>query len=97
VLDSGEAMTLEPGSSSMSSGLMSRVSQINLNYESMENQLRTTQDVLGTEQEDHRETQESVNAFNAQIQAFVVVRNKNTFITFLTFSDIYMCFTLFTL
>jgi hypothetical protein len=38
-----------------------------------------------------------VNAFNAQIQAFMVVRNKNTFIAFLTFSDIYVCFTLFTL
>jgi hypothetical protein len=63
----------------------------------MENQLRTTQDVLAVEQEDHRETRESVNAFNAQIQAFMVVRNNNTFISFLTFSDIYVCFTLFTL
>jgi hypothetical protein len=62
----------------------------------MENQLRMTQEVLA-EQEDHRETQESVNAFNAQIQAFMAVRNKNTFIAFLTFSDIYVCFTLFTL
>jgi hypothetical protein len=38
-----------------------------------------------------------MNAFNAQIQAFMVVRNKNTFIASLTFSDIYVCFTLFTL
>jgi hypothetical protein len=38
-----------------------------------------------------------VNAFNAQIQAFMAVTNKNIFITFLTFSDIYVCFTLFTL
>jgi hypothetical protein len=81
---------------STSSSLMSRVSQIHLNYELMENQLRMTQEVLA-EQEDHRETQESVNAFNAQIQAFMAVRNKNTFIAFLTFSDIYVCFTLFTL
>jgi hypothetical protein len=27
----------------------------------------------------------------------MAVRNKNTFISFLTFSDIYVCFTLFTL
>jgi hypothetical protein len=38
-----------------------------------------------------------VNAFNAQIQAFMIVRNNNTFIAFLTFSDMYVCFTLFTL
>jgi hypothetical protein len=63
----------------------------------MENLPRTTQDVLAVEQENHRETRESVNAFNAQIQAFMVVRNNNTFIAFLTFSDIYVCFTLFTL
>jgi hypothetical protein len=63
----------------------------------MQNELRSTQDVLVAEQEDHRETRESVNAFNTQIQAFMMVRNKNTFTTFLTFSDIYVCFTLFTL
>jgi hypothetical protein len=63
----------------------------------MGNQLRMTQDMLAAEQENHRETRESVNAFNAQIQAFMVVRNNNTFIAFLTFSDIYVCFTLFTL
>jgi hypothetical protein len=38
-----------------------------------------------------------VNVFNAQIQVFVAVRNKNTFITFLTFTGIYVCCTLFTL
>jgi hypothetical protein len=38
-----------------------------------------------------------VNDFNAQIQAFMTVRNKNAFIAFLTFSDIYVCFTLFAL
>jgi hypothetical protein len=55
------------------------------------------QDVLAVEQEDHRETRELVNAFNTKIQAFMTVRNKNTFIAFLPFSDIYVCFTLFTL
>jgi hypothetical protein len=55
----------------MSSGFTPRVSQIHLNYESM-------QDKLVAEQEDHRETRESVNVFNA----FMAVRNKNTFITF---------------
>jgi hypothetical protein len=63
----------------------------------MQNELRSTQDVLAGEQEDHKETRESVNAFNAQIQAFMAVRNKNTFIALLTFSDIYVCFTHFTL
>jgi hypothetical protein len=38
-----------------------------------------------------------VNGLNTQIQAFMIVRNNNTFIAFLTFSDIYVCFTLFTL
>jgi hypothetical protein len=61
------------------------------------NQLKMMQDVLAVEQENHSETRESVNAFNAQIQAFLMVRNKNKFIAFLTFSDIYVCFTLFTL
>jgi hypothetical protein len=76
---------------------MPRVDEIHINYETMENQLRMTQDVLAAEQEDHRETRELVNAFNAQIQVFMVVRNNNTFISFLTFSDMYVCFTLFTL
>jgi hypothetical protein len=31
----------------------------------MENQLRTTQDVLVVEQENHKETRDMVNAFNA--------------------------------
>jgi hypothetical protein len=70
-------------SSSMSSGLTPRVSQMHLNYESMQDELR--------------EMRESVNDFNTQIQAFMVVRNKNAFISFLTFSDIYVCFTLFAL
>jgi hypothetical protein len=91
VLDSREAMPPRKSSSSMSYGLTPRVSQIHLNYEAMENQLRTTQDTLATKQEDHRETRELVNAFNSQIQAFMAVRNNNTFITFITFSDIYVC------
>jgi hypothetical protein len=56
----------------------------------MENQFKTMQDVLAVEQEDHRDTRESLNAFNAQMQAFMVVRNNNTFIDFITFSDIYV-------
>jgi hypothetical protein len=38
-----------------------------------------------------------VNAFNTQIQVFMAVRNKNMFIVFLTFNDIYVCFILFKL
>jgi hypothetical protein len=68
---------------SSSSGLTSRVSQMHLKYESMQDELK--------------ETRELVNDFNAQIQARMVVRNKNTFIHFLIFSDIYVCFTLFAL
>jgi hypothetical protein len=33
----------------------------------MQNEIRSTQDMLTAEQEDHKETRESVNAFNAQI------------------------------
>jgi hypothetical protein len=62
---------------------MPRVSQTHLNYESMQDELR--------------EMRELVNALNPHIQAFMVVRNKNTFITFLTFSDIYVCYTQFAL
>jgi hypothetical protein len=54
---------------------------MHLNYESMQDELR--------------QMRESVNDFNAQIQAFMVLKNKNTFIGFLTFSDIYVCFTVF--
>jgi hypothetical protein len=56
VVDSREAMLSRGSSSSQSSGLTSFVSQIPLNYEVMKNQLRTTQDVLKEEQEDHRVT-----------------------------------------
>jgi hypothetical protein len=49
-------MPLRQSSSSTSSNLTPCVSQIHLNYESMENHLRTTQDVLVAEQEDHGET-----------------------------------------
>jgi hypothetical protein len=78
-------------SSSQSSGLMPRVSQIYLKYEAMENQHGTMQDMLGAEQEDHRDTQESLNAFNAHMQAFMAVRNKIIFVAFIRFSDIYLC------
>jgi hypothetical protein len=96
-LDSKEAMTPRRSSSSTSSCLTPRISQIHLNYETMENDLRTMKDVLVVEQENHRVMRESVNTFNAQIQVFLIVINKNNFIAFLIFSDIYVCFTLFTL
>jgi hypothetical protein len=57
----------------------------------MKNQLRMMQDVLTAEQEDHRDTRELVYVFNVQMQAFMVVRNKNIFIDFIIFSDIYVC------
>jgi hypothetical protein len=57
----------------------------------MENQLRITQDVLTAELEDHIEKRESLASYNAQMLAFMAVRNKNTFISFITFSDIYVC------
>jgi hypothetical protein len=78
-------------SSSQSSSITSRVSQIHLNYELMENQLRATQDVLTVEQEDHRATRDSLAAYNAQMQVFMAVRNKNIFLTFIIFSDMYAC------
>jgi hypothetical protein len=91
VLDSREAMPPRGRSSSHSFGLTSRVSQMTLNYEVMDNHLRATQDVLTVEQEDHRDTQESFNASHTQMQALMVVRNKNTFVPFITFSGIYVC------
>jgi hypothetical protein len=57
----------------------------------MENQLRIMQDVLTAELEDHIEKRESLASYNAQMLAFMVIRNKNTFISFITFSDIYVC------
>jgi hypothetical protein len=51
VMDSREAMPPRQSSSSSSSGLMPRVSQVHINYESMQDELR--------------ETRESVNDFNA--------------------------------
>jgi hypothetical protein len=56
---------------------------MHLNHESMQDELR--------------EIRESMSDFNAQIHRFMAVRNKNTFIAFLIFSDIYMCFTPFAL
>jgi hypothetical protein len=49
VLDSREAVPSRRSSSSTSSGLMPHVSQIHLNYDVMENDLRTTKDVLAVE------------------------------------------------
>jgi hypothetical protein len=62
-----------------------------MNYERMENQLRATQDTLTVEREDNRAMRELWTAYNAQMQVFMVVRKKNTFVAFLTFSDMYMC------
>jgi hypothetical protein len=56
----------------------------------MENQLKTMQDVMAVEQKDYRDTWELLNAFNAQMQAFMVTRNNNTFIAFITFIGIYV-------
>jgi hypothetical protein len=44
-----------------------------------------------SEQEDHRATRESLAVDSAQMQAFMVVRNRNTFKVFITFSDMYVC------
>jgi hypothetical protein len=79
VVDSLEAMSLRGSSLSQSSGFMHRVSQIHLKYELMENQLRAMQDVLTVETEDHRVTRDLLTAYNAQMQAFMVVGKKNTF------------------
>jgi hypothetical protein len=77
-------------SSSQSSGLMPHVSQIHLNYDRVEEQLKATQDELAVEREASRAMRDSLAAYNARMQAFMVVRKKNTFIAFLTFSDLYV-------
>jgi hypothetical protein len=56
----------------------------------MENQLKTMQDVMAVEQKDYRDTWELLNAVNAQMQAFMAVRNNNTFIAFITLIGIYV-------
>jgi hypothetical protein len=77
-------------SSSQSSGLTPHVSQIHLNYDRVEEQLKVTQDELAVEREASRATRDSLTAYNAQMQAFMAVRKKNTFVAFLTFSDLYV-------
>jgi hypothetical protein len=85
MVDSGEAMSSKGSSSFQSSDIMPRVSQINLNYEVMENQLKATQGTLAVEQEEHRATRELLPAYHAQMQAYMAARIKNTFIAFITF------------
>jgi hypothetical protein len=51
VVDSREALSPRGSSSSQSSNIMPHVSQINLNYEVMENQLKAMQGTLTVEQE----------------------------------------------
>jgi hypothetical protein len=84
-------MPLRRSSSLQPSGLTPRVSQIHLNYERMENQLRAMQDVLAVEREDNRVTRHLCAGYNTQMQAFMAVRKKNTFIAFLTLNDMYVC------
>jgi hypothetical protein len=87
----GVTMLPRGSSSSQSSGIMPCVSQIHMNYEGLENQLKATLDVLTVEQGDHRATQELLATDNVIMQEFMEVRNKNTFIVFITFSDMYAC------
>jgi hypothetical protein len=91
VVDSREAMLLRGSSSSQSFGVTPHASQIHLNYERMENELRATQDMLTMEREDNRWTRDSWAAYNMQMQALMVVRMKDIFIEFLTFTDMYVC------
>jgi hypothetical protein len=73
-------------SSSQSSSLTPRVSQIHLNYDRVEEQLKAKQDELAVERETSRAMRNSLAAYNAQMQVFMAVRKKNNFIAFLTFS-----------
>jgi predicted PolB exonuclease-like 3'-5' exonuclease len=84
-------MLLRESSSSQSFGITPSVSQIKLNYELMENQVKAILDLPMVEQEEHRVTQESLGAYHAHMQAFMAVRIKNTFVAFITFSDMSMC------
>jgi hypothetical protein len=62
------------------------VSQIHLNYDRVEEQLKAKQDELAVEREASRAMRNSLAAYNAQMQVFMAVRKKNNFIAFLTFS-----------
>jgi hypothetical protein len=91
VVDSRAALPSKGSNSSQSSGLMPRVSQIHLNYDRVQDQLRATQDKLATEREDNTATRDSWATYNAHMQMFMLVRNKNTFVAFLSISDMYVC------
>jgi hypothetical protein len=57
----------------------------------MENQLKVMQDVPTVEQEGHRATRDSLAAYNASMQVFMMVRNKIIFVAFITFTDMHVC------
>jgi hypothetical protein len=91
VVDSRVAMPLKGSSSQSSFGLMPHVSQIHLNYGRVQEELRSTQDKLAAGREANRETRDLLASYNVQMQAYIAVRMKNTFLTFLAFSDMYVC------
>jgi hypothetical protein len=91
VVDLREAMPLMGSSSQSSSGLMPCVSQIHLDYSRVQEELRAMQDELEVERKANRAMRDLLASYNTQMQAFMVVRKKNTFLPFLSFSDMYMC------
>jgi hypothetical protein len=71
VVDSSEAMPSRGSSSQSSSNLTPRISQIHLDYNRVQEELRATREELATERETNRLTRDEFSSFNAQMQAFV--------------------------
>jgi hypothetical protein len=91
VVELREAMSSKGSFFHSSSGLTPHVSQIHLDYNRMEGQLRATQDELTTEKEANRAMRDLWASYNTQMQAFVAVRKKDIFVAFLIVSDMYVC------
>jgi hypothetical protein len=57
----------------------------------VQEELRATREELAVERETNRATRDELDSYNALMQAFMVVRKKNTSLEFLAFSDMYVC------
>jgi hypothetical protein len=57
----------------------------------VQEELRATREELAAERETNRATRDELDSYNALMQAFMVVRKKNTSLEFLAFSDMYVC------
>jgi hypothetical protein len=90
VVESRESMSLKGSSPQSSSSVMPHSSKIHLDYSMVEQELRQMREEMAVERETNRMTQDYLTSYNAQMQAVVSVRKKNTFLAFIAFSVIYV-------